>query len=238
MASQIPESLREDIHQTEGDFRKLFAERFNAALDRHGHIPQVYGRGQAVSALFGITRATAGKWLNGEGLPELWRLPHLARLLNVDVNELVGGTTSPMMIDDRYVSLDIHEQDAPTDVVSIFLQPSTLKRIGFAPGCLLMRLSTNEMVGFAGIGDVVVYNPGVKWISTGTDVYVLRVKGRYVLRRATRTLRDEVVLSCENSLSQESFKGEDFTSEPAAHDPNLIYVVGQVMARIVLRGNS
>lgn len=237
MATLLPEPPRDEIHQTEQDFRKLFAERFNAALDRHAHIPQVYGRGQAVSALFGITRATAGKWLNGEGLPELWRLPHLARLLNVDVNELVGGTASPMMIDDRYVSIDVHEQDSPQELASVFLQPSTLQRVGFSPGCLLMRVSSNEMVGYVGVGDVVIYNPGVKWISTGADVYVFRVQGRYVLRRATRTLRGEVVLSCETNNSQELFKGEDFTSE-VNQDSALIYVVGCVVARIILRGNS
>lgn len=238
MATHLSEPLRDEMLQTEQDFRQLFAERFNAALDRHAHIPPVYGRGQAVAALFSITRATAGKWLNGEGLPELWRLPHLARLLNVDVNELVGGTASPMMIDDRYVSIDIHEQDNPQELASLFLQPSTLQRVGFAPGCLLMRVSSNEMVGYVGVGDVVVYNPGVKWISTGSDVYVFRVQGRYVLRRATRTLRGEVVLSSETNNSQETFKGEDFTSEPGQQGSGQIYVVGRVAARIVMRSNS
>lgn len=237
MSTSPSELPRDDAHQAERDFRKLFAERFNAALDRHAHIPQVYGRGQAVSALFGITRATAGKWLTGEGSPELWRLPQLAKLLNVDVNELVGGTTNPMMIDDRYVSIEIHEQDSPQELASVFLQPSTLQRVGFPPGCLLMRVSSNEMVGYVSVGDVVLYNPGIKWISTGSDVYVFRVQGRYVLRRATRTLRGEVVLSSENNSAQESFKGEDFTSEPS-QETGLIYVVGRVVARIILRGNS
>lgn len=237
MSTHQAELPRDETHQIERDFRKLFAERFNAALDRHAHIPQSYGRGQAVSALFGITRATAGKWLTGEGSPELWRLPQLAKLLNVDVNELVGGTTSPMMIDDRYVSIEIHEQDSPHELASVFLQPSTLQQVGFPPGCLLMRVSSNEMVGYVSVGDVVLYNPGIKWISTGSDVYVFRVQGRYVLRRATRTLRGEVVLSSENNSPQESFRGEDFTSEPN-QETGLIYVVGRVVARIISRGNS
>lgn len=235
MTVHPPEPLRSETSEAEQGFRRLFAERFNAALDRHVHIPQGHGRGQAVAALFGITRATAGKWLNGEGLPELWRLPHIAQMLNVDVNELVGGTASPMMIDDRYVSIDMHDQDNPDEVASLFLQPSSLERTGLTQGCVLMQVTSNDMVGYVGVGDLVIYNPGVKWISTGSDVYVFRVQGRYVLRRAARTLRGEIVLSSEANSAQESFKGDDFTSEPN-NDSGLIYVVGLVVARIVLRG--
>lgn len=228
------DSSRLETTQAEQTFRSLFAERFNSALDAHAHIPNGHGRGQAVAALFSISRATAGKWLNGEGLPELWRLPSIAQLLNVDVNELVGGTTNPMTIDDRYASIDMHDQDHPDEVVPLFLQPSSLQSTGLAPGCKLMQVTTNDMVGYVSVGDMVVYNPGVKWISTGTDVYVFRVQGRYVLRRAARTLRGEIVLSSETSAS-ESFKGEDFTSEPN-HPSDLIYVVGRVVARVLLRG--
>jgi hypothetical protein len=74
-----------------------------------------------------------------------------------------------------------------------------------------------------------------KWISTGSDVYVFRVQGRYVLRRAVRTLRGEIVLSSESGNAQESFRGEDFTSEPKGA-ADLIYVVGLVVARVLLRG--
>jgi transcriptional regulator with XRE-family HTH domain len=235
MTTHPPEPLRSETPEAEQGFRRLFAERFNTALDRHVHIPQGHGRGQAVAALFGITRATAGKWLNGEGLPELWRLPQLARLLNVDVNELVGGSTHAMTIDDRYVSIDMHDQDNPDEMVPLYLQPSTLQSAGLTPGCLLMQVTTNDMVGYVGVGDMVLYNPGVKWISTGTDVYIFKVQGRYVLRRAARTLRGDIILTNEADKTQEAFKGEDFTSEPN-NPAGLIYVVGRVVARVLLRG--
>lgn len=234
MTVPLVDSLRPEPSQAEHDFRKLFAERFNTALDRHSHIPQGHGRGQAVASLFGITRATAGKWLNGEGLPELWRLPQLAQLLNVDVNELVGGSTHPMTIDERYMSIDMHDQDNPDEVVPLFLQPSSLKGAGLTPGCMLMQVTTTDMAGYVSVGDMVLYNPGVKWISTGTDVYLFKVQGRYVLRRAARTLRGDIVLSNEADKTQESFKGDDFTSEPN-HPEGLIYVVGRVVARVILR---
>lgn len=226
------DSARSEAPQAEEDFRRLFAERFNNALDQHAHIPHGHGRGQAVAGLFGISRATAAKWLSGEGLPDLWRLPLLAQLLNVDVNELVGGTTHPMTIDDRYVSINMHDQDNPAETVPLFLQPGSLQRSGLAPGCMLMQVATNDMVGYVGVGDMVIYNPGLKWISTGTDVYIFRVQGRYVLRRAARTLRGEIILSNEAGNAQESFRGEDFTSEPNGA-ADLIYVVGRVVARVL-----
>jgi transcriptional regulator with XRE-family HTH domain len=228
------DSARSEPPQAEQEFRRLFAERFGAALDQHPNIPNGHGRGQAVAGLFGISRATAGKWLNGEGLPDLWRLPHLAQLLNVDVNELVGGTTSPMTIDDRYVSINMHNQDHPDEIAPLFLQPSSLQSTGLASGCMLMQVSTNDMLGYVSVGDMVIYNPGLKWISTGTDVYIFRVHGSYVLRRAVRTLRGETILSSEAGNAQESFRGEDFTSE-AKGASNLIYVVGRVVARVLLR---
>lgn len=234
MNPPLTETLPAETPQAESSFRKLFTQRFNTALDRHSHIPQGHGRGQAVASLFGITRATAGKWLNGEGLPELWRLPLLAQLLNVDVNELVGGSTNPMTIDDRYECINMHLQDSPDEVAPLFLQPSSLVSAGLTPGCLLMQVNTNDMVGYVSAGDMVLYNPGVKWISTGTDVYVFKVQGRYVLRRAARTLRGDIVLSSEADKTPEGFKGEDFTSEPN-HPDGLIYVVGRVVARVILR---
>lgn len=237
MTTSLPETPRSETTQAEQDFRRFFAERFNAALDRHGHIPRGHGRVQAVTALFGITRTTAGKWLGGEGLPELWRLPYIAQLLNVDVNELVGGSTNPMLIDDRYVMLEMHGQDTPEEVVSLFLQPSTLQRSSIPHGCQLMQVSANDMAGFVGVGDLVIYNPGVKWIDTGSDVYVLRVQGRYVLRRAVRSLRGEIVLSTDSGQASETFSPTDFTSESGASDTQ-IFVVGRVVARVLLRGSG
>lgn len=237
MTTAQPDAPRPETAQAEQNFRRLFAEQFNAALDRHAHIPHGHGRGQAVAALFGISRATAGKWLSGEGLPDLWRLPQIAQLLNVDVNELVGGTTNAMLIDDRYLTLQVHSQEMPDETVSLFLQPGTLKRTGIAPGCLLMQVTSTDMPAFASVGDLVVYNPGIKWFGTGADVYVLRVQGRYVLRRAVRTLRGDIVLSADAGQMQETFSPTDFTSDPAPNGTQ-IYVVGQVVARVLSRGSS
>ncbi|TXH89785.1 MAG: hypothetical protein E6Q78_06155 [Rhodoferax sp.] len=237
MTSSSPDGSRPETAQAEQDFRRFFAEQFNAVLDRHVHIPRGHGRGQAVAALFGITRATAGKWLSGEGLPDLWRLPQIAQLLNVDVNELVGGSTNAMLIDDRYIALQLHGQDSPDELMPLFLQPGTLQHTSIVPGCLIMQVNATDMPTFAPVGDLVIYNPGIKWFGTGIDVYVLRVQGRYVLRRAVRTLRGDIVLSADDGQMQETFSPTDFTSDSGSEGPQ-IYVVGRVVARVLTRGGG
>lgn len=237
MSTTPAESNRPETSLAEQAFRRLFAEQLNTALDRHRHIPQGHGRVQAVASLFGITRITAGKWLSGEGLPELWRLPQIAQLLNVDANELVGSTTNALLIDDRYISLPMHGQDTPEEQMPLFVQPGTLQHTSIVRGCLIMQVNSTDMSSFAPVGDLVVYNPGIKWFGTGSDVYVLRVQGRYVLRRAVRTLRGDIVLSADNGQMQETFSPTDFTSDADPTSP-LIYVVGRVVARVLTRGSA
>lgn len=216
-------------------FRIVFAERFNDALNQHGSIPHGYGRVQAVTSLFGVSRTTAGKWIDGEGLPELWRIPLIARRLNVDVTELLGSMSVPTNVDQSYVTLDIHTQEEPEDASGAYLHPETLQLMGLPPGSTLMHVTSDEMAGYVGVGDSVIYNPGVKRIGTGSDVYIFRVQGRYVLRRARRTLRDEIHVTCEaQDVPPEIFQGSDFTADK--EDEDRIFVVGRVVARLVVHG--
>jgi phage repressor protein C with HTH and peptisase S24 domain len=129
----------------------------------------------------------------------------------------------------------MHTQDQPADVSSLFLQPGALRSAALPPGCMLMRVTTNDMAGYVGVGDMVIYNPGVKWISSGNDVYLFRVGNQYVLRRATRSLRGDITLTSDSTGATESFKGEDFTSE-AKDASGALFVVGRVVARILMRG--
>ena len=117
-----------------GAFRRLFAERFNAALDRHPSIPKKYGRVQTVATLFGISRTTATKWLEGDAVPELSRLPLLSRLLNVDVNTLIGGVSAPSGL----VKINIHNHGAPDDVGVFYAHSMTLSRLGLTPDAKLI----------------------------------------------------------------------------------------------------
>lgn len=96
-------------------FRKRFADNLNAALDRRGVIPSGYGRVVGVAELFGVSQNTAANWLKGDGVPELSRLPEIAEILGTTIEQLVvgdhaGGTQA---IDERYVMIDMHEDNEP-----------------------------------------------------------------------------------------------------------------------------
>lgn len=216
-------------------FRAFFATKLNESLDNHFHIPKGYGRVAAVASLFNISTNTANAWLKGHSLPELWRMPGIAKLLNVGVEELLGGgSVSPMSIDDNYVSLDVHSQGSTADGTALYLQPGTLKQLRIPSGCQIMLVQTDEMAGFASTGDAVIYNPGVKRIGTNNEVYVLKSGDHLLLRRAHRNLRNEIRLSCEDpSIPHEVFQATDFTSNEESTDK--IYVVGQVVGRILVR---
>lgn len=216
-------------------FRAFFAAKLNESLDSHFHIPKGYGRVAAVASLFNISTNTANGWLKGQSLPELWRMPGIAKLLDIGVEELVGGDSiNPMSIDDNYVALDVHDQGAPEDSASVYLQPGTLKQFRIPSGCQIMLVQTEEMEGFVGRGDAVIYNPSVKRICTGNDVYVLKNAGYLLLRRAHRNLRNEIRLSCDGlAVPEEVFQATDFTSKE--DDADKIYVVGQVIGRILIQ---
>src|SRR6185312_15462614 len=87
------------VHLNSGDerlqrqqvFRRQFASNFNAALDRRGSIPPGYGRVTAVAQLFDVSQNTATAWVRGDGVPELFRLPEIAKTLNTTVEQLVMG---------------------------------------------------------------------------------------------------------------------------------------------------
>jgi len=92
------------------DFRKAFAGRLNAALDRHGVIPPGYGRVIGAAELFGVSQNTAGAWLKGDGVPEVARLPEIADILGTTIEQLVVGDHEHdvPLSDERYVSVDLH----------------------------------------------------------------------------------------------------------------------------------
>lgn len=58
-----------------------FAKRLHKAMDSAGY--PVRGRARILSREFKISDKGAGKWLNGEAIPETSKIPVLANFLNV-----------------------------------------------------------------------------------------------------------------------------------------------------------
>nr|ESK56802.1 hypothetical protein F987_00293 [Acinetobacter gyllenbergii NIPH 230] len=71
-----------------------FAKRLHKGMDLIGY--PVRGRARILSREFNISDKGAGKWLNGETIPETSKIPHLANFLKVNAEWLLTGkeTTS------------------------------------------------------------------------------------------------------------------------------------------------
>lgn len=75
---------------TRTDKAKLdFAKRLHKGMDLAGY--PVRGRARVLSQEFGISDKGAGKWLNGEAIPETSKIPYLAKFLKVNAEWLLTG---------------------------------------------------------------------------------------------------------------------------------------------------
>lgn len=215
------------------EFRRQFAANFNAALDRRGSIPPGYGRVTAVAQLFDVSQNTATAWVRGDGVPELFRLPEIAKTLNTTVEQLVMGDagSGAHIVDEQYAVIDLHP-DNTADGHAIYTLPETLREIGLPRDVKMMRVQSEDMEPYLRSGDLVVYDPRVNRIQTN-GVYVLHVNDKFVVRRAQSGLKKEVRLICDNAkFSEEVLAPEDFAEAP--DDSGRVAVVGQVLARVLL----
>jgi transcriptional regulator with XRE-family HTH domain len=215
------------------EFRRQFAANFNAALDRRGSIPPGYGRVTAVAQLFDVSQNTATAWVRGDGVPELFRLPEIAKTLNTTVEQLVMGDagSGAHIVDEQYAVIDLHP-DNTADGHAIYTLPETLREIGLPRDVKMMRVQSEDMEPYLRTGDIVVYDPRVTRIQTN-GVYVLHVNDKFVVRRAQSGLKKEVRLICDNAkFSEEVLAPEDFADAP--DDSGRVAVVGQVLARVLL----
>lgn len=214
-------------------FRKHFANNLNAALDRRGAIPSGYGRVIGVAELFGVSQNTAANWLKGEGVPELSRLPEIAEILGTTVEQLVVGdqSTGAKVIDERYVMVDMHEDDS-LEGFSWYTLPETLRSIGLPNDIKMLQVSNNDMSPYVSSGDVVVYDPRVKHILSN-GVFVLEIGDRFIVRRVQKGLRQSVRLICDNPLFDDEILNESEFTEGTPVNSRIV-VAGQVIGRLVV----
>lgn len=212
-------------------FRKRFADNLGAALDRRGAIPSGYGRVVGVAELFGVSQATAANWLKGDGVPELSRLPEIAEILGTTVEQLVVGDreTGTQAIDERYVIVDMHEDDTD-EGHSWYTLPETLRSMGWPNDVRMLQISNDDMSPYAKNGDVVVYDPRVRRIQTN-GVFVLQIGDRYVVRRVQRSIKGNVRLICDNpAFGDEVLDESDFAE--SSQGSGAIVIAGYVVGRI------
>jgi len=217
------------------DFRKAFAERLNAALDRHGVIPPGYGRVIGAAELFGVSQNTAGAWLKGDGVPEIARLPEIAEILGTTIEQLVVGDHEHdvQLSDERYVSVDLHAEDS-VGGYSWHTLPETLRSLGLANDIKMLHIGNDDMAPFVRQGDVVIYDPRVKRVQAN-GIYVLTIEKRFIVRRVQRDLKQTIRLICDNpAFNDEVFENSEFVEH--AQGSGGIAVVGQVVGRLLVGG--
>ncbi len=219
--------------QRQQEFRRQFAANFNAALDRRGSIPPGYGRVTAVAQLFDVSQNTATAWVRGDGVPELFRLPEIAKSLNTTVEQLVMGDASSgaHVVDEHYAVIDLHPDNA-AEGHAIYTLPETLRDIGLPRDVKMMRVQSEDMEPYLRAGDMVIYDPRVNKIQSN-GVYILHVNDKFIVRRAQSGLKKDIRLICDNEqFSEEVLSADDFADTP--DDSGRVAVVGQVLARVLL----
>jgi|GEM_PF-4152852 len=70
--------------------KQEFAQRLHKAMDAVGY--PVRGRARILSREFNISDKGAGKWLNGDAIPETSKIPLLSKFLKVNSEWLLSGT--------------------------------------------------------------------------------------------------------------------------------------------------
>lgn len=74
------------------EVKLAFAQRLHEAMDAQGYSKR--GRARVLSKEFGVSDKGAGKWLNGEAIPETSKIPVLAQFLKTNAEWLLSGSSS------------------------------------------------------------------------------------------------------------------------------------------------
>lgn len=234
LSSRHPPVILDSTRKADA-FRERFAKVLNAALDRHDDVPMGHGRLSAAAALFGVSTNTAHGWLQGRALPEIWRIPEIAKVLNASIDELISGATAPAFpIDESHAALELHDQSGTEDSYGIYLPPETLEQTPIRSGCKLMRIQNNDMSGYVGVGDLVIYDPHIRRIGLGGAIYVFKFNGSLLVRRASKNLQGAIRVSCDSLPSADDLMQLDDFS-PDENVVGKITIVGRVIGRINLQ---
>jgi len=216
-------------------FRGRFSANLSAALDHMEGVPVGYGRVTTAAHMLGVSANTMNAWLKGLSLPEIWRLPEIARRLDTTVDQLITGDfATPGLIDEQYAMIAVHGQNNADETQTIYALPETLRFLRINRDIRLMRIETSDMEGFASPGDCVMYDPRARQIGMAGGVFVLSAHGQILLRRGCRTIRNQIILSCDHPhMPDESLTDDDF-SEYETHSGKL-QLLGQVIGKITPR---
>ena len=148
------------------EYRQKFSERLQKALDLAG----IGGRGKFkwLSDATGVSQQNVRKWLSGEALPEMRKIPELARRLGVRLEWLIGGV-GDMVRDDKTMWIPVIswsdiprwlDQETRNDVARIDTLPFSGKA---GPDTFAVAMQGASMEPDFMDEDFVVVDPGLSW---------------------------------------------------------------------------
>lgn len=86
------------VHNYEKEFRDQFKLRLEAALDAVPECPKDRGRAVWLAEKMDLSPKGVGKWLNGDSIPELAKIPKLASVADVSPEKLLFGSESAVTV--------------------------------------------------------------------------------------------------------------------------------------------
>lgn len=91
LVTSVRRTIEPLVMGDETQHRADFARRLNELLDGLGVPAKGAGRQVAVGKMFGVSQKGARKWLEGEAIPEAWRIPVMAERLHSTEEYLQWG---------------------------------------------------------------------------------------------------------------------------------------------------
>lgn len=228
-------SLRPQDDLDDGhEFRAMFARNLSAVMDGDPSVPAFRGRATWLAEKMGISHSTAGLWLSGERVPDLFRFAELVELLGCRYQDLLNAADDAAMIDENYDAVSIHDEYS-LDARVLYTLPENLRAIGLPPASMAMVMESDEVFPYLAAGDLVHYDARHRTVRA-SGFYVLRINGRNLVRYLqVDVLGEEITLRRSKEKPQsddKTFPRTTFSSEEAA---GKIQILGECVGRTLMR---
>ncbi len=216
------------------EFRTRFARNLNAVMDSDPSVPAFRGRATWLAEKMAISHSTAGLWLSGERVPDLFRFAELAELLGCRYQDLLNTPDDAAMIDENYDAINIHDESS-LDARVFYTLPENLRAIGFPPGSMAMVMESDEVFPYLAAGDLAHYD-GRHGSVRASGYYALRINNRNLIRYLqVDVLGEEVTLRRSKDKPQTDDKVFPRNAFSADATPGKIQVLGECIARTLMR---
>lgn len=189
----------------------FFAKRLNESLDKIGFAAKGKGRQVQLADQFKISHESVRKWLSGKSMPEISKIPELAKFLNVTPEWLLYGNTK-IVFSNLQQAMDHPWNIVPliswdevidhSDITKSFKKnPNIRQQVGvyaeLSQNSFAVILDDDSMFPRFKSGDILVSDPDYREHNLHIGIYYIRSIGRAVCRQIKIT-SDKKILVAHN----------------------------------------